>query len=256
MSTPAPPPRAGAGAGPQRPETGTGVGPQPPEAGTGQLKPRRQWFSLGATLWLAIVWVLLWGEPSFGNVIAGLVVGFVVQWALPLPLVPFAGHTSILGCARLLAKFAWDILVASIHVAGVALNPRRTPQGGVIRVKLRSRSDLYLTLTADLCSLVPGSIIVEAHRQTGTLYVHWFDMRTPEAIEQARRDVWAQEARVMYALASDLEIADAGLPPRRWGGPSAAFGVPPWAPGAGGTDGSPEAPSTPPAAAGENGGAA
>ena len=43
-------------------------------------------------------------------------------------------------------------------------------------MQLRSQSDLFLTVTAQLCSLVPGSIVVEAHRLSGLLYIHVFDV--------------------------------------------------------------------------------
>ncbi|GMA32750.1 hypothetical protein GCM10025875_27420 [Litorihabitans aurantiacus] len=131
---------------------------------------------------------------------------------------PFAGRPSVLGVLRLLGTLAVDIVVASAQVTAVALRLGRDPRSGVIRVQLRSRSDLYLTLTADFCSLVPGSIIVEAHRATSTLYLHVLDLEAAGAVERARANVLEQEARILYALASDEEIARAGLPRRRLGG--------------------------------------
>ena len=187
-----------------------------PLGGTPVTTPRRR-PSIGAIVWLTIVWILLWGDLSWANLLGGVAVGFVVSWALPLPRVLFAGRVSALGSIRLLAKLAWDTLVASISVARKALSFGTIPHGGVIRVPLRSHNDLYLTLTADLCSLVPGSIIVEAHRATSTLYVHVFDLPDEASIAAARESVYQQEARVLYAFGSPEEIAAAGLPPRRFG---------------------------------------
>ena len=36
-------------------------------------------------LWLTVVWVLLWGELSVANVLAGLVVALVVGFTLRMP---------------------------------------------------------------------------------------------------------------------------------------------------------------------------
>lgn len=199
-----------------------------PEAAAAEHEQHRR-PSLAAVLWLALIWILLWGDLTWANVIGGLVVGSLVAWAMPLPRVPFAGRVSVIGSFLLLARLAWDILIASIDVAVMALRLRSQPQGGVIRVPLRSRSDLYLTLTADMCSLVPGSIIVEAHRSTSTLYVHIFDLSKEGSIEAAHESVLAQEARIMYALASPTELREAGLPPRRFGVPSRR-GLPPGTP--------------------------
>lgn len=198
---------------------GVTVDQLPPAAQPASAPRRRP--SVSATIWLTLVWILLWGDLTWANLLGGVVVAFVVSWVFPMPRIPFAGRVSALGSLRLLGRLAWDILVASIDVARMALSFGRIPHGGVIRVPLRSHNDLYLTLTADLCSLVPGSIVVEAHRATSTLYLHVFDLPDEAALAAARAAVYEQETIVLYALGSPEEIAEAGLPPRRWwGGPT------------------------------------
>jgi multicomponent Na+:H+ antiporter subunit E len=166
-----------------------------------------QWPTL---VWLTVVWVLLWGDLSVGNVLAGLLIGAVVSVVLPLPPIAAGGTVRPLALLHLVARFAVDVVVASVQV-GLQAFRRRPPQSAVIRVRLRSTSDLYLTLTAELCSLVPGSVVVEAHRLTSTLYLHVLDVDGPDGIEAARGRVLAQEERVLRALASDADLADAGL---------------------------------------------
>jgi multicomponent Na+:H+ antiporter subunit E len=168
-----------------------------------------QWPTL---VWLTVVWVLLWGEVSVGNVLAGLIIGVVVSLAMPLPPVAAGGRLRPAACARLVGRFAVDVVVASFQV-GVQAFRRRPPLSAVIGVRLRSSSDLYLTLTAELCSLVPGSVVVEAHRLTGTLYLHVLDVAGTDGIEKARRRVLEQEERVLRAFASDAQLAAAGLGP-------------------------------------------
>lgn len=176
------------------------------------LHPRRrhlavQWPTL---VWLTAVWVLLWGELSIGNLLAGLLIGAVVSVALPLPAIESGGKVRPLALLHLVAQFAADVVVASVQVGAQAFR-RRPPNSAVIRVRLRTASDLYLTLTAELCSLVPGSVVVEAHRLTSTLYLHVLEVGGPDGIEAARRRALAQEERVLRALASDAELAAAGL---------------------------------------------
>jgi len=179
------------------------------------LHPRRsrlrtQW---GTVLWLAVVWVFLWGDLSLANVLAGLVLGLLVTLGLRMVPIDFHGRVHPLGLLRLLAVFAVDVVRASFEVSLIALRPRYVPHGAVIGVQLRSHSDLYLTMTAELCSLVPGSLVVEAHRLTGMLYLHVLDVHDDEGIEQARRAVLAQEERVLRAFAAPQELAAAGLAP-------------------------------------------
>ena len=179
------------------------------------LHPRRRASTQWPTaVWLAVVWILLWGNLTVGTVLAGLAVGLVITIALPLPPIAATGRLRPLGLAHLVVVFARDLVVASVQVAVLAFRPRE-PASAVIGVRLRSSSDLYLTLTAELCSLVPGSIVVEAHRLTGTLYLHVLDVEQVGGIERARQIVLDQEERVLRAFASQAELDDAGLPRRR-----------------------------------------
>jgi multicomponent Na+:H+ antiporter subunit E len=177
------------------------------------LHPRRHGlrFSIAATLWLTAVWVLLWGELSVANVLGGLVVAILVEFTLRMPSVHFTGRIHPVSLIRLLILFARDLVIASAQVVALAFTPRRVPRSAVIAVQLRTVSDLYLTLTAEVTSLVPGSIVVEAHRTTGMMYVHVLDVGISGGLEKAHQHVLDNEARVLRALASDAELAAAGL---------------------------------------------
>ncbi|GIG25080.1 Na+/H+ antiporter subunit E [Cellulomonas denverensis] len=170
----------------------------------------RQWPTI---LWLTVVWVLLWGSLSWGNVIAGLIIAAGVTGLLRMTPIDFHGRVHPWGLIVLVSRFIWDLFRASIEVSWVALRPRHTPHGAVIGVQLRSHSDLYLTITAELCSLVPGSLVVEAHRLTGKLFLHVLDVDQVGGIEAARQVVLDQEERVLRALASESELREAGLDP-------------------------------------------
>lgn len=180
------------------------------------LHPRRRVAATqGLTIgWLTVVWVLLWGDLSVGNVLAGIGVALAVTATLPLPAIASGGRLRPIGLVALAAHFARDLVVASVQVAVLAFR-RRAPSSAVIGVRLRTSSDLYLTLTAELCSLVPGSIVVEAHRLTRTLYLHVLDVDTAGGVEAARQSVRNQEERVLRAFASDAQLAAAGLGARR-----------------------------------------
>ncbi|MGN8244125.1 Na+/H+ antiporter subunit E [Cellulomonas soli] len=175
-----------------------------------RARVRTQW---GTIVWLTAVWVLLWGDLSVGNVLAGLGVALAVTLGLRMTPIEFHGRVRPLAVLHLFTRFGIDLVRASFEVAFIALRPGYTPRGAVIGVQLRSHSDLYLTMTGELCSLVPGSIVVEAHRLTGMLYLHVLDVRQAGGVEKARQHVLDQEERVLRAFASASELADAGLMP-------------------------------------------
>lgn len=174
-----------------------------------RLRFRR--ISLATVFWVAVLWVLLWGEFSPGNILAGAIIGIVVPALLPLPRIPYHGKVRPRFVVRLLGRFVVDLFTASFQVAALALNPRRQPKGAVVAVATRSDSDLYLTLTAQFTTLVPGSVVVEAIRANGMLYVHFMDLELMGGLEAARAGVLATEARVLRALASDEELDRAGV---------------------------------------------
>ncbi|WP_089158181.1 Na+/H+ antiporter subunit E [Micromonospora sp. NBS 11-29] len=159
-----------------------------------------------AVVGLVTVWVLLWGTLSWANLISGLVVAAVLLVVFPLPPVTFAGRIRPLPLARFLVRFLWDLVVASAQVAWLAVRFGHPPRGAIIAVRLRVNSDLNLTLTAEALSLVPGSLILEADRETGTLYVHVIGVRTLDEVERFRHDVLALEGRIVAAVGSAEEL--------------------------------------------------
>ncbi|OFE14763.1 Na+/H+ antiporter subunit E [Humibacillus sp. DSM 29435] len=164
-----------------------------------QLQPR-------AVVAIATVWMLLWDQLSWGNLVNGLLVGLFVTLAFPLPSIQYAGSFRPLRYAMLIGRFLFDLALSSWQVLRLALGAR-TPQNAVIGVQLRSRSDFYLTITAELVTLVPGSVVIEARRSSSMLYLHLIDVGRPGAIEAQRRNVLEVEERVIRALGSRAEIA-------------------------------------------------
>ena len=54
-------------------------------------------------------------------------------------------------------------------------------------------------------------MVVEALRRNGVVYVHVLDLDRVGGVEAVRRNVLANEERVLKALASDEELEAAGL---------------------------------------------
>lgn len=168
-------------------------------------------FSVASAVWLTVVWVLLWGTFSVGTALAGLGIALLVAGVFRLPRLRVDGRVHPVALGYLVWRFLADLVVASAQVVALALDLRRRPRSAVVGVQLRSRNELYMTLTSEITCLVPGSVVVEAHRTTGMLYVHVLDLGISGGVGTARRHVLDTEARVLRALASDAELAAAGL---------------------------------------------
>lgn len=167
---------------------------------------RRRTLQPRAIATIALAWLLLWDRISWGNLVNGLLVGLFVTLAFPLPSIEFQGRLRPHRVVWLILLFLVELVAASWQVLRLALG-RRRPRNAVIEVQLRSRSDFYLTLTAELTALVPGSAVVDARRSTSVLYLHLLDIERQGAIERQRQHVLTVEERVVRAFGSDEEIA-------------------------------------------------
>lgn len=156
---------------------------------------------------MLIVWLALWGEVTWANVISGLLavalIGFVIR------PVPRAHEVHPIAMSRLVAVFVWRLVTSSMIVVRTVLAP--TPQrlrSGVVRVRLTHRSQLVGTVVADAISLTPGTLTLDArdgrvedHEETDdgrpVLYIHVLGLDDPEEV---REDVRGLERRVVAAV--------------------------------------------------------
>ncbi|MFC5676166.1 Na+/H+ antiporter subunit E [Aeromicrobium endophyticum] len=155
---------------------------------------------------LTIVWVLLWGNVGPITVLGGALAALLVMIVFPFPSVSWDGRFRPVAAARLVATFFADLVVASVQVAWIAVRPTAPPRSAVIRVQLATRSELLLTITAELISLVPGSLLIELDSRRGIIWLHLLDGSTAAKVERGRAKALAQEARVIAALGSDSEM--------------------------------------------------
>jgi multicomponent Na+:H+ antiporter subunit E len=174
-----------------------------PSSGDRPRPSRRGALQLPAVIWLTLVWTALWGDLSAVNLVGGVLVAILVCLVFPLPRLRMHLHVRPLRLAWLVLHFLSDVVVASAHVTWTTLQLRRQPRNAVIEVDLRTSSDFVLTVVAEMVSLVPGSLVVEARRATHTLFLHVLDAQDEHGVQKMRRDVFALERRVVLAFGTE-----------------------------------------------------
>jgi multicomponent Na+:H+ antiporter subunit E len=182
--------------------------PEPHLAGPARRPARIRGLTISAMIWLTVVWVALWGDISAYNVLTGLLVAAVVCVVFPLPRLQLRLRVRPLRLGWLVLRFLADVVIASVHVARTTLRLRRQPRNAVIEVSLRTPSDFVLTVVAEMTSLVPGSLVVEARRSTHTLYLHVLDARDQAGVARMRAQVLALERRVVLAFGAETGHLD------------------------------------------------
>lgn len=171
----------------------------------------RKGFSWWSVLWLTLVWLLLWGDVTPVLVVGGVAVAVLVLTAFPLPKVPIRLRVRPWSLVVLVVRFLYDLVVASVQVSWLAVRPRLT-HGVVVDLELRGRNPFLQTLTAEMVGLVPGTVVIDLHPESGILTLHVLEVSNRAAAEAIRRDVLGQEARVIRALDRDPQES---LDPRR-----------------------------------------
>lgn len=170
---------------------------------------RRAWRwgrRLPPLVWFTLVWLMLWGNWTVANAINGLLVGIVVTLVLPLPRVQLGSRVHPLGVARIVVRIGVDLVLSSLRVARQALSPGPQPGTAVVATRLRTRSDLILTLTAEAVTMVPGSVVIEVSRPEGILYAHVLGIDDPSDVVAFRRHVLDLEASVIRAIGSPRAV--------------------------------------------------
>jgi multicomponent Na+:H+ antiporter subunit E len=68
--------------------------------------------------------------------------------------------------------FLWELMLANLRVAFDVLTPRHRMRPGIIAVPLAARSDVEITLFANLITLTPGTLSLDVSDDRRILYVH------------------------------------------------------------------------------------
>lgn len=166
-----------------------------------RLFSSRRWrLSPWALLWLTAVWVMLWGAVTPMTVVGGLVVAVSVLAIFPLPHVLMRLRPRPWPLAVLVGRFLYDLVTASVQVSWLATRPGPTVGGVLMDMELLGDDELLQVLTAEMLTLVPGSVVVELDPSTRVLTFHALDVRTRQEAEAMRSRVRAQEERVLRAL--------------------------------------------------------
>lgn len=99
-----------------------------------------------------------------------------------------------LGC---LLYFIWLLLRSNITVAWDIVTPQSNMSAGIARLPLRCRSDLEITMLANMISLTPGTLTLSVSSDPPELYVH--GMYAPD-VEEFRDQLYELEARMLTGM--------------------------------------------------------
>lgn len=129
-----------------------------------------------AILWLIVMWILLWGDLSLGNLLAGLCLALFITMALPLPEVPVHMRTiRWFKLFKLMVSFHRDLVLSSIRVAIIALQRSPQPPAAIVKLPFAINDDLIFSFGVSLLNLQPGGTVTDIILQERAIVVHFLD---------------------------------------------------------------------------------
>ncbi len=158
-------------------------------------------------IWLVLVWGALWRDFSPGNLVFGAIIALLVTRVFYLPPVELSGRFNVFYFLEYAGVFLWHVAVASVQVSYLLLAQGPRIKNAVVAVPLRSHSDLMVTATGHVISLIPGSLVIEVDRSTSTLYLHTMDVKNDDDVRKIRADVRDVEAWLIRVMGSKAELA-------------------------------------------------
>lgn len=150
-------------------------------------------------LFTVIIWIMLWGEVTFANVLSGILVATLLNLAMPIPP-NSALDINFGGMVRLFGSWTIDFVKASISVAWLAIRRDDPPPTAIIKVPMRTNDDISLTTAMALINLQPGGIIVDIDKREKTLTMHILDASSTSKVAEQINQLTRIERRVIRAF--------------------------------------------------------
>lgn len=129
---------------------------------------------LAITMLLAFTWAAITGNFSLGNLLLGGAIGIVSLWVIRLQISRPKFLTRVPKIIGLAALFLYELVLSAVKVMALVLSPnmKKSLQPAIIAFPLRVKSDLEITLLANLITLTPGTLSVDVSQDRSVLYVH------------------------------------------------------------------------------------
>lgn len=147
---------------------------------------------------LAISWMLLTGELDAETFIEGIIIGFLILWVSRTALGGTKYFNKIPIALKFILYFIKEIIKANLIVAYDIITPKDYMKPGIVAVPLEARTNLEITLFANLITLTPGTLSLDVSTDKKTLYVHGLYVNDAESFRRELKE--GLEKRLLEVL--------------------------------------------------------
>lgn len=125
-----------------------------------------------SNLLLSFIWVALTGTFTLEYFIFGFMLSYALMWIITTNRREdqyFKRGPKLVG---FIFFFLYELVKANIQVAYDVITPKYYMKPGIIRIPLHAKTDLEITLLANLITLTPGTLSLDVSDDKKVLYVH------------------------------------------------------------------------------------
>ncbi len=125
-----------------------------------------------SNLLLSLIWVAITGSFTVENFIFGFALSFFLLWITATDRRENKYFNRIPKLIGFVFFFLYELIKANIEVAYDVITPRHYMEPGIVKIPLDAKSDLEITLLANLITLTPGTLSLDVSDDKKVLYVH------------------------------------------------------------------------------------
>ena len=148
---------------------------------------------------LAIAWASLTGQLTPENIAGGFVLGYVVLFMSRRALGATNYVTKVLQVIRFLAYFLSQLILSNIRVAVEVLTPENHMRPAIVAIPLSLRTDLEITVLANLITLTPGTLSLDVSSDKRVLYVHAMFVTDVDAFRDEIKNGFETRVKELFA---------------------------------------------------------
>lgn len=130
---------------------------------------------------LSFAWVALTGSFTFGNFAFGFIVSFCILWVVHSRKNEFRYLRTIGRVIKFFFSYLFEMIKSNINVAFHVLNPVSALKPGIVEVPLDAKTNLEITLLANLVMLTPGTLSMDVSTDRKVFYVHSMYIKDKQA---------------------------------------------------------------------------
>ncbi|MDQ3551280.1 MAG: Na+/H+ antiporter subunit E [Bacteroidota bacterium] len=123
-------------------------------------------------LLLTVIWMALTGRFELLNFLFGFVLSFFILWLMSRSSEDTIYFERLPKIISFIFYFFKELIKANMQVAHDVITPKFFMKPGIIKYPLDAKTDLEITLLANLISLTPGTLSLDVSDDKKVLYLH------------------------------------------------------------------------------------